>query len=152
MDGIYLANNIQFLRKKRGYNQEELARALYIERSTISNYENGRSTPDLEIILKMIKFFGVTSDELLFTDLSLTYDAEIGPKLSEKASTKGELDVLRRDTTELSKEVKELKRLVAEYHREVFETKKTGKDNAQWIRNFEKNIARVTESKRRTNK
>lgn len=58
----YLPSNLKHLRKSYGETQEELANALHLEKSTISQYENGSRKPDEEILK------GLLSDmELLWT-------------------------------------------------------------------------------------
>lgn len=42
----YLASNLKHLRKSYGETQEELANALHLEKSTISQYENGSRKPN----------------------------------------------------------------------------------------------------------
>lgn len=42
-----IGKNIRTLREKKGMTQEELAQALFVTRQTVSNYETGRSRPDI---------------------------------------------------------------------------------------------------------
>ena len=70
----YLATNLKHLRKSYGETQEELANALYLEKSTISQYENGSRKPDEEILKRIAKRYGVTMDLLLYEDLSSVPD------------------------------------------------------------------------------
>lgn len=71
----YLASNLKHLRKSYGETQEELANALHLEKSTISQYENGSRKPNDDEILKSIaKRYGVTMDSLLYEDLSFFPD------------------------------------------------------------------------------
>lgn len=53
------------LRQERGLNQQELASQIKTTQRNISNWENGNSEPDIEMILKMAKFFEVSVDYLL---------------------------------------------------------------------------------------
>lgn len=53
------------LRKKRGMNQESLARLLGITRASLSHYETDRREPDYEILTKMANLFRVTFDDLM---------------------------------------------------------------------------------------
>ena len=41
-----IGKNIKKNRSAKGMRQEELAKALYVTRQTVSNYENSRSKPD----------------------------------------------------------------------------------------------------------
>ncbi len=65
-----IAKNIYFLRRQRGLTQEKLADALEITRSRIGSYEEGRSDPGIEILLKLSDFFKLPVDALLRHDLS----------------------------------------------------------------------------------
>ncbi len=56
---------LKILRKKNRITQKELAEALHISQTSVSKYERGESEPDLEMIIKMADFFGVTIDEFV---------------------------------------------------------------------------------------
>ena len=56
---------LKTLRKKNRITQKELAEALHISQTSDSKYERGESEPDLEMIIKMSDFFGVTIDEFV---------------------------------------------------------------------------------------
>ena len=56
---------LKTLRKKNQITQKELAEALHISQTSVSKYERGESEPDLEMIIKMSDFFGVTIDEFV---------------------------------------------------------------------------------------
>lgn len=60
-----LADRIQQLRKARGLSQEKLAEHLGVSRQAVTKWENGQSTPDVDKIIAMSDFFGVTTDYLL---------------------------------------------------------------------------------------
>ena len=70
----YLASNLKHLRKSYGEIQEELAKALYLEKNTISQYESGSRKPDEETLKGIAKRYGVTMDSLLYEDLSFIPD------------------------------------------------------------------------------
>lgn len=59
-----MKNRIEEIRKARGVNQEELAKALGVSRQTISSLENGRYNPSIELAYKLSKYFGVTIEEV----------------------------------------------------------------------------------------
>ena len=50
-----MKNRIEEIRKARGVNQEELAKALGVSRQTISSLENGRYNPSIELAYKLSK-------------------------------------------------------------------------------------------------
>ena len=59
-----MKNRIEEIRKVRGINQEELAKALGVSRQTISSLENGRYNPSIELAYKLSKYFGMTIEEV----------------------------------------------------------------------------------------
>ena len=59
-----MKNRIEEIRKARGMNQEELAKALSVSRQTISSLENGRYNPSVELAYKLSKYFGMTIEEV----------------------------------------------------------------------------------------
>lgn len=56
---------IQQLREETGMLQSELAKKLDLGRTTISNYENNYSYPDLDTLISLSKIFNVSTDYLL---------------------------------------------------------------------------------------
>ncbi len=59
-----MKNRIEEIRKARGVNQEELAKALGVSRQTISSLENGRYNPSIELAYKLSKYFGMMIEEV----------------------------------------------------------------------------------------
>ena len=59
-----MKNRIEEIRKARGVNQEELAKALGVSRQTISSLENVRYNPSIELAYKLSKYFGMTIEEV----------------------------------------------------------------------------------------
>lgn len=53
------------LRKNLRLSQKDLADLLHVSTSTISNYETNRNAPDIENLLWLADYFGVTTDYLL---------------------------------------------------------------------------------------
>ncbi len=53
------------LRQDKKMTQEELAQILFVTSGTISNYETGAHLPDIEKLIILADFFGVTTDYLL---------------------------------------------------------------------------------------
>ena len=54
-------------RKEAGYKQIEVAEATEIPRSTIANYETGRTEPDIENLGKLADFYEISLDWLVGT-------------------------------------------------------------------------------------
>lgn len=59
------------LRKEKGLSQEELAEKLYVSRQTISNWERGRTYPDINSLLLIATFFDVSLDNLIKGDVDI---------------------------------------------------------------------------------
>ena len=64
--------NLKYLRKLRGWTQEEFAIKLNIKRSLIGAYEEERADPRLEVLEIVADIFKLTLDELLLKDLTVT--------------------------------------------------------------------------------
>ena len=60
-----LGNNIYLLRTRKGLSQGDLADALDVSRQSVSKWETGGATPDLDKLLALCDLFGVTLDELV---------------------------------------------------------------------------------------
>ena len=60
-----LAANLKFYRKNCGHTQEDMGRALGVDRSTYTYYETGRSSPSLENLVRIIRILGVPSVDAL---------------------------------------------------------------------------------------
>jgi transcriptional regulator with XRE-family HTH domain len=83
---IFFAKNIKHLRKISGYSQEILATKLGVKRTTISNYESGLSSPDFQTVIKIVKIFDISIDELLTKDLTKTAEGANRNKSSDNMS------------------------------------------------------------------
>lgn len=59
------SNRLYELRKQKGLSQEELANKLNVTRQTISKWEVGDSTPDMEKLVAISDLFGISLDELV---------------------------------------------------------------------------------------
>lgn len=57
------------LRKEKNLSQEELAEKLYVSRQTISNWERGKTYPDIDSLLLMATYFDVSLDNLIKGDV-----------------------------------------------------------------------------------
>jgi transcriptional regulator with XRE-family HTH domain len=60
-----LRKQIEFLRRKKGWSQAELANRLHISPSTIGMYEQGRREPPIDILVAMSNEFDVSIDYLI---------------------------------------------------------------------------------------
>ena len=60
-----LSEKLKKLRMKSGLTQAELADKIKVSPSSIGMYEQGRRTPDLEVLSKIATYFQVSIDYLL---------------------------------------------------------------------------------------
>ena len=56
---------LQLLRKQMGITQEELADELFVSRTAVSKWEQGRGYPNIESLKDISRFFSVSIDDLL---------------------------------------------------------------------------------------
>ena len=59
------AEHLMLLRKQRGWSQEELGNQINVTRQTVSKWELGQSTPELEKLIELAKLFGMSIDRLV---------------------------------------------------------------------------------------
>lgn len=60
-----LSQRLKYSRKNKGLTQSELANRIKTTKGTISNYENGYSTPSNEMLISLANALGVSVDYLL---------------------------------------------------------------------------------------
>ena len=53
------------IRKKKGYSQLKVAMDLCISREALSYYENGKRSPDLEMLVLLSNYYGKSVDYLI---------------------------------------------------------------------------------------
>ena len=53
------------IRKQKGYTQLKVAMDLSISREALSYYENGRRSPDVEMLCRLSDYFNVSIDYLI---------------------------------------------------------------------------------------
>lgn len=66
----HAGKNLRYLRKQRGWTQDECATKLNVKRSLIGAYEEERAEPKLEVLEALSDIFKLSLDELLLNDLS----------------------------------------------------------------------------------
>ena len=92
-------NKLYELRKQKGLSQEELANRLNVSRQTVSKWEVGESSPDMEKLAAISELFDISLDDLVLDK------AEKKEKASEQI-VKSELysDIKEHVLTENNKE------------------------------------------------
>ena len=61
-----IGKNIKTLRIQRNMTQDELAEKLFVTRQTVSNYETGRSRPDVEMLAKIAEVLETDANTVLY--------------------------------------------------------------------------------------
>ena len=82
-----LAQTIYTLRTQKGMSQGDLADALEVSRQSVSKWETGGATPDLDKLVKMSALFGVTLDELVFGPPKKEPEPSPSPQLQAETTT-----------------------------------------------------------------
>lgn len=80
-----ICETIKRFRKAKGMSQEELAVKLNVVRQTVSKWENGRSVPDADILIRMAQLLDVSVSQLLELEPDSAADADLAAEL-EKAN------------------------------------------------------------------
>lgn len=92
------SNRLYELRKQKGFSQEELANRLNVTRQTVSKWEVGDSTPDMEKLMALSDLFQISLDELVMGkekekgnigELSDKSQAKIRTSENKKVAEKG---------------------------------------------------------------
>ena len=79
-----LGKNIAKIRKDNNLTQDELALKYFVTRQTISNWENGKSYPDLETLVKISDDFNISLDVLLKEDSKMVKEINRDIKSARK--------------------------------------------------------------------
>lgn len=65
---MILSEQIKLCRKQLGMSQADLADAIWVSRNTVSNWERGDTTPDIQSLVLMGALFGRSLDEIVKGD------------------------------------------------------------------------------------
>ena len=63
-----LARQLRAKREERGLSQDEVAKAIFVSRQTISNWETDKTYPDMQSLLLLSQLFDTSIDELVKGD------------------------------------------------------------------------------------
>lgn len=70
----FFGKNLQFLRKEKKLRQHQMLESLGFSRTTWSNYEQCRTAPSLDGLIRISRFFGVSLDELIAEDIEQKFE------------------------------------------------------------------------------
>jgi transcriptional regulator with XRE-family HTH domain len=79
--------NLKYLRKLRGWTQEEFSQKLQIKRSLLGAYEEERAEPRIEVLETVGDIFKLSLDELLLTELGDSKNNYLARRRAQKLST-----------------------------------------------------------------
>jgi len=83
-----LQTQIKKYRNALSLSQDELAEKIFVSRQSISNWENGKTYPDIRSLLLLSEVFGVSLDQLVKGDI----------EIMKKAITEQDIAIFRRDS------------------------------------------------------
>lgn len=84
--------NLKYLRKLRGWTQEEFAQKLHIKRSLLGAYEEERAEPRIDVLEVVADMFKLSLDDLLRKELSENRGSYISKRRAQKlAAGRGEI-------------------------------------------------------------
>ena len=89
---MLLGERIRLLRKQKGLTQQQLANMINVTKVSISCYESGSRTPNLETFVDLVEALGTTPNYLLGRDKLLAAEDEEDYKIYV---SKEELDILK---------------------------------------------------------
>lgn len=69
-----MENRVEQLRKARGLNQEDFARAIRVSRQTVSSIETGKYNPSLELAFTISDFLGLPIEDIFIHEGGAFYE------------------------------------------------------------------------------
>jgi len=76
-----IADNLKRYRAAKKLSQREVWEAAGVSKSSYTSYEAGRADPTGEVIVRLAKALGVTTDELLLTEQERSVSEDLEPIL-----------------------------------------------------------------------
>ena len=67
-----IGKNIKNFRLQNNMSQEEMAEKLFVTRQTISNYETGKSRPDIDTLVRIADIYGTDVNKLIYGEKKYT--------------------------------------------------------------------------------
>ena len=84
-----IGKNIRALRMRKKLSQDQLAEAIHVTRQTVSNYETGRSRPDVEMLTELAQALDVDIKELVYGPIGREHSARVLRRLAVGAVLTG---------------------------------------------------------------
>lgn len=70
MNSNSVGKNIKKLRSEKGITQEQLAERLHVTRQAVSNWETGKTQPDIDTLSALAECFEITVEEVIYGSTS----------------------------------------------------------------------------------
>ena len=96
-----LNEQIKKYRTEMNISQEELAEKIHVTRQSISNWENGKTYPDIHSLLLLSSLFGISLDQLVKGDIEIMKE-EIKKEETAKMNRYGKIYTIMLITTAIS--------------------------------------------------
>ena len=94
MKYMNIGNAITEIRKTQGLTQEEFGALFHVTRQTVSNWENEKNYPDLQILVNISDQFNVSLDQLLKSDQQMILQIDKERSLGKLRRKKKIIDFL----------------------------------------------------------
>lgn len=111
---MYLSDNLKYLRKQKEISADELAKIINKSRMTIFDYESGRSSPPVSILLILCKFYDIDLNSLVLSNLQ-------NEQINKFNEVKKEVNY---DNINVREELVEMKKLINSLQNDIIEINK----------------------------
>ena len=81
-----IGKNIKKWRSEKGITQDQLAEKLHVTRQAVSNWENGKTQPDIETLSVLAECFEISVEELIYGKESQEKESKV---IIEKTTSTG---------------------------------------------------------------
>lgn len=79
-----VGEKIKTCRKEIGFSQEYVSEKINVSRQTISNWENGKTLPDIYSLISLSELYNISLDELIKGDTSMMKKFKADESLKER--------------------------------------------------------------------
>ena len=93
-----IGTQILKIRKEKGLTQEEFGKIFHVTRQTVSNWENEKSYPDLQILIDISNRFDISLDVLIKEDVKMVKTMDKERVLGSLKREKSVIDFFTADT------------------------------------------------------
>lgn len=77
-----ISQRIKTERQTAEWTQEQLADKIFVSKRTISNWETGKTVPDIDSVLRLAKIFAVSLDDLLLENSTVVKEIQRKEKIA----------------------------------------------------------------------